>query len=72
MLLAFGFKTYFVRVSTRESAVKGTKITTLSPTKTFPKHVKEDIHIENYVMRKIFECTHGKYVSFSSVHSGGV
>ena len=51
MLLAFGFKTYFVRASSaNEIAIKGAKVTTLSPTKTFPKHVAEDIPIENDVM----------------------
>ena len=49
-LHAFGFKTYFVRVSsTKEMAVKGAKVTTLSSTKTFPKHIEEDIPIENDV-----------------------
>lgn len=51
MLLAFGFKTYFVRSSSaKETAIKGAKITTLSPTKTFPKHIAEDIPIENDVI----------------------
>ena len=51
-LLALGFKTYFVRASsTKEAVVKGTKVTALSPTKKFPKHVKEDIPIENDVIQ---------------------
>ena len=52
MLLAFRFKTYFVRASsTKVAANKGAKVTTLSLTKTFPKHVNEDIPIENDVMQ---------------------
>jgi hypothetical protein len=51
MILAFGFKTYFVRASSsKETAIKGAKVTTLSPTRTFPKHVAENIPIENDVM----------------------
>ena len=51
MLLAFGFKTYFVRSSSaKETAIKGAKVTTLSPPKIFPKHVAEDIPIENDVI----------------------
>ena len=51
ILLAFGFKTYFVRASSaKEIAIKGAKVNTLSPTKSFPKHMAEDIPIENAVM----------------------
>ena len=51
MLLAFGFKTYFVRSSSaKKTATKGAKVTTLSPTKTFPKYIAEDIPIENDVI----------------------
>ena len=47
---ALGYKTYFVRVSTNESVVKGAKITTLSPTKKILRSVKEDIPLENEVI----------------------
>ena len=51
MALAFGFKTYFVRSSSaKEIAIKGAKVTTLSPPKTFSKHIAEDIPVENDVI----------------------
>ena len=50
ILLALGFKTYFVRVSTNESTIKDAKVITLSPTKKIPQYIEEDIPIENEVM----------------------
>ena len=48
-LPALGFKTYFIRATTNETALKGAKVTRLTPTKRMVRNVNDDIPMENDV-----------------------
>ena len=51
---ALGFKTYFIRTTNNETALKGAKVTGLTPAKKIAQNVDEDIPIENDVSRAVF------------------
>ena len=53
-LPALGFKTYFIRTTNNQTALKGAKVTMLTPAKKIAQNVDEDIPMENDVSRHFF------------------